>query len=254
MPNVDFGNHTVTINGRIISEKGVYYNFLLLRRKYTMSKIVDLSLELHEGMLTYPAPWHPVVEVTQLGRFCQEGRMVNKVTLGTHTGTHIDAPLHFIENGLTIDKVDLNVLVGPAKVLDMTHKSSYAKITVEDIKKTNVIIEKGDRIIVKTGWDKNWMTRKYYKEYPCITEEAAQWLVDKGVVLMVLDTPSPDDPKPEDTSVDSPVHKIFLSNNVILCEYTTNLTELSDKAFLCALPLKFKNGDAFSARVIAIID
>lgn len=217
-----------------------------------MGKIVDLTLELHEGMITYPAPWHPVFEITQLGRFCLEGRMSNKVTIGTHTGTHVDSPLHFIENGLSIDKVDLNVLVGPAKVIDMTSKGSFGRIDVEDLENCGVTVEKGDRIIVKTGWYKKWMTSEYYREYPSFTEEAAQWLVDKGVVIVGLDIPSPDNPLPG--PVDSPIHKIFLSNNVILCEYLTNLEELPEKVFFCALPLKLRNGDAFPARAIAIID
>ena len=220
-----------------------------------MAKIIDLTFDLHEGMLTYPAPWHPIVEVTQLGRFSLEGRMSNKVSLGTHTGTHVDAPLHFIENGLSIDKVDLNVLVGPAKVIDMTHKGSYSKITVEDLEKLNVKIEKGDRVVIKTGWDKHWQTTEYYKSYPCFTEEAAKWLVDKGVILLGLDTPSPDDPQAKtEPGVGSPIHTIFLSNNLILCEYMTNLSDLPENIFICALPLKLKNGDAFPARVIAILD
>lgn len=217
-----------------------------------MKKIIDLTLDLHEGMLTYPAPWHPVFEITQLGRFCQEGRMSNKVTIGTHTGTHVDSPLHFIENGLSIDKVDLNVLVGPAKVIDMTHKGSYDRIDVEDLEKCNIVVEKGDRIIVKTGWDKKWMTSEYYKAYPSFTEEAANWLVNKGVLMVGLDIPSPDNPIPG--KVDSPIHTIFLSNNVILCEYMTNLTELPENIFFIALPLKLRNGDAFPARAIAIVD
>lgn len=79
-------------------------------------KIIDLSLSLHEGMMTFPSHWHPVVEISILGRHGIEGRETRKLVLGTHTGTHTDAPLHFIPNGKGIDEVPLEVLVGEATV------------------------------------------------------------------------------------------------------------------------------------------
>ena len=62
-------------------------------------KITDLSLTLEEGMMTFPTHWHPVVEITILGRHGVEGRETRKLVLGTHVGTHADAPLHFIPKG-----------------------------------------------------------------------------------------------------------------------------------------------------------
>src|SRR5271168_5192186 len=83
-------------------------------------KIVDLSLPVEEGMMTFPTHWHPVVEVTILGRHGIEGRETRKIVLGTHIGTHADAPRHFIPNGATIDEIPLELLVGPATVVDFT--------------------------------------------------------------------------------------------------------------------------------------
>ena len=83
-------------------------------------KITDLSLTLEEGMMTFPTHWHPVVEITILGRHGVEGRETRKLVLGTHVGTHADAPLHFIPQGKGIDQVPLDVLVGPARVLNFT--------------------------------------------------------------------------------------------------------------------------------------
>ena len=76
-------------------------------------RIVDLTYPIHEGMTTYPTHWHPVVEVTQLGRHGIENRETRKLVLGTHTGTHMDAPLHFIPGGNTIENLDLQKCVGP---------------------------------------------------------------------------------------------------------------------------------------------
>lgn len=220
-----------------------------------MGELIDLTFTVEEGMITAPAPWHPVVEVTILGRYFLEGRASRKVVLGSHTGTHMDAPAHFIEGGLTIDKVPLDILTGPAKVIDMTHKGSLSKITVDDLKNCGIKLEKGDRIIIKTGWYKNWGTKKYFKEYPCFTSEAGKWLVQKEIALLALDTPSPDDPQAKlEFGEISPLHYIFLNNGIILVEYLTNTTRLNGNVKLTALPLKLKEGDGFPARVIAETD
>ena len=71
-----------------------------------MKKIIDLTITIEEGMTTFPVYWHPFVEVTQMGRIGIEGRETKKIIIGTHTGTNLDAPRHFIENGITIDGVN----------------------------------------------------------------------------------------------------------------------------------------------------
>src|SRR5215470_18846099 len=77
-----------------------------------MKRIVDLSYLLHDGMTTYPVHWSPPFEVTQLGRHGIEGRESRKIVMGTHTGTHVDAPRHFIPNGKTIDELPLDIFMG----------------------------------------------------------------------------------------------------------------------------------------------
>ena len=195
-----------------------------------MSKILDLSLELHEGMPTYPSPWHPVVDVKQMGRIDMEARRSYAVTLGSHTGTHMDSPAHMVKNGITIDK-----------------------ITLEEIKNCGTEIEKGDRLLIKTGWYKEWGSNAYYDRWPWITAEAARYIVDQGAIFVALDIPSPDDPL-SDTGYGkhSPIHDIFLQNGVILVEYLNNTLDIDkDVIKLTALPLKVKGCDGFPARVIA---
>lgn len=65
--------------------------------------IIDLTFPIHEGMTTFPVHWHPIVEISVLGRHGIENRETRKVLLGTHTGTHMDAPRHFIPDGMTVD-------------------------------------------------------------------------------------------------------------------------------------------------------
>lgn len=216
-------------------------------------KIIDLSLPIEEGMMTFPTHWHPVVEITILGRHGIEGRETRKVVLGTHIGTHADAPRHFIPNGGTIDEVPLDVLVGAATVADFTECQPLQEIDVADLKR-----RLGDkvpkRLILRTGWSRYFGDMKFYNEYPFLSENAAQWLVDNGVRLIAMDTPSPDNPAhSRGTAKDSPNHKILLGAGVVLVEYLTNLKALTAlEVELIVMPLKLKGCDGAPARCAAI--
>ena len=184
-----------------------------------MRKYIDLTHTIQEGMITAPAPWHPPVEISQLGRHCLEGRESYKLVLGSHKG-------------------------------------SYEKITPEDLINSGVQIEKGDRIIIRTGWYKHWGTQKFFREYPCFTPEAAQYLVDKGIRLISMDMPSPDNPLDKlEPGQPNPMHYAFLSKGIFINEYLTNLDEIPvDEFEFVMLPLKVKGMDGFPVRAVAIIE
>jgi arylformamidase len=216
-------------------------------------KIIDLSLPIQEGMMTFPSHWHPVVEITILGRHGIEGRETRKVVLGTHVGTHADAPRHFIPNGRTIDEIPLDILVGTATIADFTGCKALQQIGISDLQQ-----KLGDtvpsRLILRTGWSEYFGSMKFYEEYPFLSEAAAQWLVDKGVRLIAMDTPSPDNPAhSRGTPKDSPNHKLLLGAEVVLVEYLTNLKSITAREVeLIVLPLKLTGCDGSPARCVAI--
>jgi kynurenine formamidase len=216
-------------------------------------RIIDLSLPIEEGMMTFPTHWHPVVEITILGRHGIEGRETRKVVLGTHIGTHADAPRHFIPNGRTIDEIRLDLLIGPATVLDFTGCSPLTQIDVADIQK-RLDDKIPPRLILRTGWSEYFGDLKFYNEYPFLSENAAHWLVEKGVRLLAMDTPSPDNPThSRGTPMDSPNHKVLLGAQVVLVEYLTNLKSLTMKEVeLIVMPLRLKGCDGSPARCVAI--
>jgi arylformamidase len=217
-------------------------------------KIIDLSLVIEEGMMTFPTPWHPVVEITILGRHGIEGRETRKIVLGTHIGTHADAPRHFVPNGGTIDEIPLDVLIGPATVVDFTDCRPLQEIDVSDLKRK--IGEKiPARLILRTGWSEYFGNLKFYNEYPFFSEGAAKWLVEQGVQLIAMDTPSPDNPAhSRGTAKDSPNHKVLLGAGVVLVEYLTNLKALTQtEVELIVMPLKLKGCDGSPARCAAIL-
>lgn len=218
-------------------------------------RIIDLSMPIEEGMQTFPAHWHPFVEVTQLGRHGIEDRETHKIVLGTHTGTHIDAPRHFIPGGATIDEADPSVLVGVAANVDLTRFGPLSEVQADDLASALDGLPR-ERILLRFGWDSRLGTNSYYQDLPFLSEGAAHWLVENGCKLLGMDTPMADNPaNGRGSPNDSPIHKILLGNNVLLLEYLVNLGELSGRTVhLVAAPLKIRGADGAPARVFAWTD
>ncbi len=218
-------------------------------------QIVDLTYPIHEGMTTYPTHWHPIVEVSILGRHGLENRETRKITLGSHTGTHCDAPLHFVPGGKPVDSLPLDTLVGPAFVADLTHCGPLHEVSISDLEKA-LDGRRPERLVLRYDWSDHWGKMKYYNEYPFLTLDASKWLVDNGVKLLAIDTPSPDDPRHGlNNPPDSPNHTVLLRSEVILVEYLCNLKSLtSPEIELIVLPLKIQGSDGAPVRCIAIED
>jgi len=216
-------------------------------------RVIDLTFPIHEGMTTYPVHWHPLVEITQMGRLGLEGRESRKILLGTHTGTHIDAPRHFIAGGATIDQLSLDIFVGDARLVDFSYAKPRQAMHVEDFER-QLGDAKPERLVMRFDWSDHWGMADYYTDQPYITEDVAHWLVGRGLRLLAMDTAQADDPRNgRGAAKDSPVHKILLGAGVIKLEYLTNLRAIQSRDFqLIALPLKIKDGDGAPARCIAI--
>lgn len=215
--------------------------------------ITDLSMMLQDGMMTFPVHWHPFFEITQMGRFHVEGRETRKITLGTHTGTHVDAPRHFIPDGLTIDQTDLEIYYGPARIIDFTDLDDKTEITAAMLK-SRIGQNFPQRIIFRYDWDKRMDNLEYYTHHPYLSEEACELLVSEGIRLIGTDAPMPDDPRNGRGAVkDSPNHTILLGNGVAILEYLVNLRNVPCEDFiLSAIPLRLKGCDGAPVRAIAI--
>ncbi len=216
-------------------------------------RITDLTLPIRTGMATFPVHWHPMVEVSQMGRHGIENRETRKLVLGTHTGTHCDAPSHFIPGGQTVDNIALDVLIGPAVVIDFSDSADLQERTVLDLEQ-RLAGRKPERIVLRYDWSRHFGTMKYYSDNPFLAPDAARWLVDRGVRLVAMDTPMPDDPRNGRGSCnDSPIHKILLGNGVVMVEYLCNLDALRDDAIeLVVMPLRIEGGDGSPVRCVAI--
>lgn len=214
---------------------------------------IDLSFPIHEGMTSFAAHWHPKVEVTQLGRHGVEERETRRLVLGTHTGTHCDAPRHFIPDGETIDNIPIETLVGPAIILDLSDTAPRQRVEASDLAAL-LGDRRPERLILRYDWSAHWSEPTYYADHPFLSPEAARLLVDRGVRMLGMDTPMPDDPTQGwRNDPDSPIHRILLGAGVVLVEYLANLGEIRQTEIdLIVMPLKIRDGDGSPARVVAI--
>lgn len=214
------------------------------------NEFVDLTHTLEDEIPCFHANWHVPFTIKQLGRIEEVGRETRHISMGTHTGTHMDAPRHFIPNGKTIESIPLSTLCGKVSIIDFSFLEENSAVTIDLLKK----IEVTERMLFYFGWSKYWKdTAKFYKAYPYFTEEAVNYLIEKNIKLIGMDTPSPDDSRVKLLSEkDSLIHKLFLKNEVVLVEYLNNLDialEYNDWNII-ALPLKIKEGDGSPSRII----
>jgi arylformamidase len=161
-----------------------------------------------------------------------------------HAGTHIDAPLHFIAGGRTIDEMPLNATIGRARVIEIRNKE---KITLEEITPYN--IRRGERILFKTeNSDKCYKTDEFMEDYVYFSTDVAKYLANRGIRAVGLDYLSVGSVKEEDNLRDT--HRILLDAGVYIIE-TINLAGVKPGRYeLICLPLLLEKGDAGPARAI----
>lgn len=206
-----------------------------------MEKIIDLTRVIKNEMPVYPGDENTTI--TQKASIVQEGYNLYSLTTGMHAGTHIDAPLHFLDNYKFIADYPLERFMGRGKLIDVRNKKQISYLQY-----FNEIIHEGDIVLFYTGYDKYYASPEYYTKHPVITQDLADFLVRRKVKLIGLDTPSPDyEP--------SPIHKTLLSNNIFIIENLCNLEKLLPYPDfdIIALPLKIK-AEASLVRVAGVIN
>ena len=210
-----------------------------------MNNYLDLTHTIEASMPVFPGDPQPEIrEIMTLGEdFCT----VQSIRFNNHLGTHLDAPSHFIEGGMTVDQIPLDTLIGKAIILDCTDKGKDDLITKKDLHRQQQNIDTGSRVLIKTGWDRNFTSPAYYEHFPCLTQESAAYLASLKIKLLGMDTPSPsplDDP-------DQAIHKALLGAGVVLVESIKNLTRIDrDECQLIILPLPIKDFSGAPCRVV----
>lgn len=218
-------------------------------------KFIDLSLTYKNGMQYYPSGIHPEVKITQLGFMKKHKRETRKIEMGTHSGTHIDAPRHFLGGNKSVDSIPIKNLVGDATVLNFSKLKKKTPVCINDVKKIIKTRKFPKMIIFRFDWtDRFYGKKNFYFDHPYLTDTLCNWLVKKKIKLLGVDSPQPDNPKDTLTHRDGINHKILLGNDIVIVEYLTNLKKIKKKniKFYCC-PLKIKDGDGSPARCFASV-
>jgi len=204
-------------------------------------RVIDLTHPISADLPVY-FPWHPVTTLDQTANYRDHQCVVRRLSIGTHSGTHIDAPSHIFREMLTLEQYDPNLWYTEAMVLDFTPREPRQAITLEEMRQK--FQETNIGVIVKTGWDKYFGREDYYKTYPPISNEAAEFLVEGGAIVVAADTPFTLD-----------VHRILLKKGIPLITNINHSDQLkSGRVRLIAAPLLIKDGDGAPARVMAVVE
>ncbi len=218
-------------------------------------KIIDLSVPIYGDSQVPPSqPRKTNIEtVYKEPGFWQ----ASWLSISAHLASHVDSPLHVIDNSPTIGEVPLESVIGTAVVLDFTEKNENDEITEKDLEKYSDDIKRDDIVILRTDWGKKRFESEdfsYWHKSPYLTPDAAKWLVSKKPKAIAFDffeeyNARLKDFKPDDFIV----HKIILGAGIIIIEGLTNLDKIgkrTDKFFAC--PLKIMNTEAAPARIFVI--
>jgi kynurenine formamidase len=204
----------------------------------------DLSHPLVTGIPTYPDD--PDVSIRPATTIAGEGYNVAHVSMGSQSGTHIDAPFHFIQEGLTIDKFPPEIFVGEAAIADVRGLSRHAEIGADAIPQP---IKPGGILLIHTGWSEYWGSDQYFA-HPFVSASAAERIVALGYQAMGIDALSVD--QTEGNTSNFAAHDIILGANIPIAENLRGLSGIVwDRPWVSLLPLRIGDGDGAPIRAVA---
>ena len=214
-------------------------------------KVIDLTLTISENIPTFPGSPQP--NFINWESIEKDGYNLELLFLSTHTGTHIDAPYHFVKKGQKIDQIMTKRLVTEA-ILIKIRKGSDQAITKNDIQKFEKKYGKIDdrsTVIFHTDWQKNLNKKSYFMKNPGLGTSAAKYLASKKINLVGIDSPSIDLGKDGKFSV----HHILAKSGILIVENLINLDKINSQKFhLIVAPLKLKNATGSPVRAMALTD
>ena len=213
--------------------------------------ILDLTLTISDKTPTFPGSPHP--HFVPWEKIKDDGYNLELLFLSSHTGTHLDAPYHFLEKGAKIHEISLKKLVSNAVLIKSRKKSneSVTKTDIQKFEKKHGKIASFSSVIFYTGWQRNLQKKYYFTKNPGLSVSAAKYLASKKVSLVGIDSPS------IDLGTDSKfsVHQIFAKKGILIVENLANLEKIkSSKFHLVVLPLKLKNATGSPVRAIAFVE
>lgn len=195
-------------------------------------RIIDITRPLSDKTVSYPGDKPPQFLQRDAGLY-----LISDLVMNSHSGTHIDAPVHYLKTGDTIDTIPLDHLIGPCRVIDVS--SAGSEITVADLKSR---LGSSKRILLKTKFSKE---DRFREDYPHISLDAAELLSAHGILSVGIDSFSI-----EAFVCDGSVHRKLLGNGCLIIELLDLSAANEGEYELAALPLRLAGLDGAPARVV----
>jgi kynurenine formamidase len=209
-------------------------------------KIVDLSLVINDNTPIYPGDPKPHLSVATT--IANEGYNLHHVHIGSQTGSHVDAPYHFLDSGERIDEMDLSKFLGPGLVIPALGKGEQEPITMEDVAPYVDRARAGHIILFHTGWSKYAGQDKYFR-HPYVHVDVVKALLAKGVRTFCIDCINID----ITGGSEFPVHDAVAEVSGVIAENLTNFESIDfEDPFISILPIKLARCDGAPVRAVAI--
>ena len=209
---------------------------------------VDLTLTVSSTIPTFPGS--PKPQFISWSTLKDDRYNLELLFLSSHTGTHMDAPFHFVSNGAKVHEIPVGRFLGYGTLIKIKKEKNHT-ITRKDLQvfeSENGKISRGSSVFFHTGWQKFLKKDNYFTENPGLSESAAKYLASTGVNLVGIDSPSIDRGKNRLFSV----HKILSKNNVLIVENLANLDKIFKNPFgFAILPLKLRDATGSPVRAVA---
>ncbi len=209
---------------------------------------VDLSHTISEDIPVYPGTLPPKIERANTHE--KDGFLEHRLTFYSHTGTHMDAPLHMLPGAPSLSDYEVRQFVGPAMVIDAATLAPGQTLGVEALQPLLPQLAKAEFWLFRFGWSQYWGQPVYFENYPCISPEVAGFAAQSGIKGLGVDTIGVDGI----ADTEFPIHHILLEKGVLILENLTHLEKLPKGLFtLAALPLKTQNADGAPLRAVALV-
>lgn len=211
-----------------------------------VNKIVDLSHCLQNGTVVYPGD--PVVNITTATTIEKNGYNLSYVNIGSQSGSHIDAPYHFRNEGTTVDQMNLKRFMGTGLILDFSGKRPGEEITLEEVRRYQDKIAKADIVLFRTDWYK-YEHQEVFLNHPYLSGRAGRYLLESGIMTLATDAINLD----KTGGTEFPVHEMYSRSNGIIAENLACFDQVDfDYPFIVFLPLKLTGVDGSPVRAVAV--
>ncbi|UFJ39903.1 cyclase family protein [Brevibacillus humidisoli] len=213
---------------------------------HKVEKIVDLSIPISAATPIYPGDPQPTI--TPAASIDPDGYNVSSLHLGSHTGTHVDAPLHFRAEGPSIDSLPLQAFIGEGVVIDVTGKAPAEPIGIEDIQPYLEQLGPGKIALIYTGWS-DYLGDPLYFRHPYVDSAAIDAMLDRGIRTFLIDALNIDPPDGDRF----PAHEKITRLNGVIGENFSQFGAIDfPHPWIMAFPLKIEQGDGSPVRAVAV--